>query len=416
MHSPLRANARILAAAMVGTAVEYYDFFIYATAAALVFGRLFFPVESPAAQTLLAFVSFGVAFVARPIGAIAFGHFGDRVGRKSTLVASLLLMGASTVAIAFLPTYAVAGWVAPALLCLLRFGQGLGLGGEWGGAALLAIENAPGKWRARFGVAPQLGVPVGFCAATGMFLLLDSALTDAEFMAWGWRIPFLASALLVFIGLWVRLKIGETPAFREALEREAPLKLPFAKLLGDHLGAVVAGSAGVVSTFALFYLGTAFALAQTTGPGGFARQTILIVQLVANLFFLLGLILAAMHTDRTSAGRTIAGGALATAAIGLVFSPVLASGSLPIIAAGLCTAMFALGFTSGPLGPWLSELFPVRVRYSGISLAFNAGGIIGGALTPIAAQALTTSGAMPYTGLLLTFAGGVTWLGIRLSR
>ena len=211
--SPIRANARILAAALVGTAVEFYDFYIYATAAALVFGPLFFPAESATAQTLFAFMSFGIAFIARPVGAIAFGHFGDRIGRKSTLVASLLLMGTSTLLIGLLPTYAMVGWIAPALLCLMRFGQGFGLGGEWGGAALLAVENAPKGWEARFGAAPQLGAPVGFLAANGLFLLLGLGLSDADFAAWGWRIPFIASSVLVAIGLWIRLKIGETAAF-----------------------------------------------------------------------------------------------------------------------------------------------------------------------------------------------------------
>ncbi|MEL0209638.1 MAG: MFS transporter, partial [Novosphingobium sp.] len=218
MH-PVRQNARVLTASLVGTAVEFYDFYIYATAAALVIGPLFFPTESDTAQTLLAFMTFGLAFFARPIGAIAFGHFGDRIGRKSTLVASLMLMGGSTFLIAFLPTYAMVGWVAPALLCLLRFGQGFGLGGEWGGASLLAVENAPKGWEARFGSAPQLGAPLGFLCANGLFLLLGKGLSDADFAAWGWRVPFLASVLLVGLGLWVRLKIGETPAFREALEK-----------------------------------------------------------------------------------------------------------------------------------------------------------------------------------------------------
>src|SRR6218665_335955 len=208
---PIRANARVLAAALVGTAVEFYDFYIYATAAALVFGPLFFPAESAAAQTLFALMSFGIAFIARPVGAIAFGHFGDRIGRKSTLVASLLLMGGSTLLIAFLPTYAMAGWLAPLLLCILRFGQGFGLGGEWGGAALLAVENAPPGWRGRFGMVPQLGAPIGFIAANGMFLLLGLGLSTEQMHDWGWRIPFLGSALLVAIGLWVRLKLTETP-------------------------------------------------------------------------------------------------------------------------------------------------------------------------------------------------------------
>jgi len=234
MASPLSAHRRVLAAAMVGTAVEFYDFYVYATAAALVFGPLFFPVESASAQLLLSLMSFGLAFIARPVGAIAFGHFGDRLGRKSTLVASLLLMGLSTLLIAFLPTYAQIGWVAPLLLCILRFGQGFGLGGEWGGATLLAVENAPKGWEGRFGAAPQLGAPVGFLAANGLFLLLGLWLSEEAFTSWGWRIPFLLSAVLVSIGLWVRLRIGETPAFREALEKAPPPKVPLGRVLRHH--------------------------------------------------------------------------------------------------------------------------------------------------------------------------------------
>jgi MFS family permease len=413
---PLRDNARVLAASLAGTAVEFYDFFIYATAAALVFGPLFFPAQSAAAQTLLSFMSFGIAFFARPVGAIAFGHFGDRVGRKSTLVASLLLMGASTLAIAFLPTYAMAGWIAPALLCVMRFGQGVGLGGEWGGAALLAVENAPKGWEARFGAATQLGAPLGFLAANGLFLLLGIALSEADFIAWGWRMPFLASALLVAIGLWVRLRISETPAFRAALERKPPLPVPLTRLLANHAGAVLAGSAGVVATFAIFYLATAFALAQATGPLGYPRRTFLTIQLGANLFFALGIVLAAIHSDRATPAKTLSGAALATVAIGFIFGPGLGAGSLVLAAATLCATMLVMGFTNGPLGAWMSPLFPVRVRYSGISLAFNTGSIVGGALMPIAAQLLSTAGAAAYTGLLLTAAGLMTFAGVRLSR
>ncbi len=418
---PLRDNARILTASVVGTSVEYYDFFIYGTAAALVFGPLFFPAQSEAAQTLLAFMSFGLAFVARPVGAIAFGHFGDRVGRKSTLVASLLLMGGCTLAIAFLPTYAMAsgfgaGWLAPALLCLMRFGQGFGLGGEWGGAALLAVENAPKGWTARFGTAPQMGAPIGFLAANGLFLLLGICLTEDEFIAWGWRVPFLASATLVIIGLWVRLRISETPEFRAAMKREPPEPVPLARLLSRHSGAMLAGSAGVVGCFALYYLTTAYALAQATGPLGYERETFLSVQLIANLFMAVGLVVAATIADRTSPRRMLLVGAVATVAVGFVFSQGLASGSLAVAGLTLCAAMFAMGFTSAPLGSWLSQLFPVRVRYSGVSFAFNTGGMIGGALTPIAAQLLSTVGAADYAGLLLAAAGLVTFAGVTLAR
>src|SRR6201986_3577158 len=202
-------TTRVLAASLVGTSVEFYDFYIYATAASLVFGPMFFPSKDLGVQQLSALTTLAVAFIARPLGAAVFGHFGDRVGRKSTLVASLMLMGGSTVAIAFLPSYAQVGWLAPVLLCVLRFGQGFGLGGEWGGAALLAVENAPPGWLARFGMFPQLGAPVGFIAANGRVLLLGLALTPEQFLAWGWRLPFLGSAALVGVGLWVRLKLTE---------------------------------------------------------------------------------------------------------------------------------------------------------------------------------------------------------------
>ena len=420
MH-PIRRHSRILTASLVGTAVEFYDFYIYATAAALVFGPLFFPSESATAQLLLSFMSFGIAFIARPIGAIAFGHFGDRIGRKSTLVASLMLMGGSTLAIAFLPTYAQMevwglGWVAPALLCLLRFGQGFGLGGEWGGAALLAVENAPKGWEARFGAAPQLGAPVGFLAANGLFLLLGLGLSEADFAAWGWRIPFLASALLVVIGLWVRLKIGETPAFREATAKAPPPPVPLAALLRHHGGAVLAGSAGVVACFAIFYLSTAFALAQGTGAQGHARETFLGVQLAANLFLALGIVMAAIHADRGSARATLMLGGWATVLLGLVFGPGLGAGSLWTVFTTLAFALLVMGFVYGPLGAWLPTLFPVPVRYSGISVAFNAGGIVGGAVTPILAQLMAAEGLGAEAGWLLSAAGLLTLAGLSLAR
>jgi MFS family permease len=414
--NPIRANARILTAALVGTAVEFYDFYIYATAAALVFGPLFFPAESPAAQTLFALMSFGIAFIARPVGAVAFGHFGDRIGRKSTLVASLMLMGASTLLIAFLPTYAMAGWVAPLLLCILRFGQGFGLGGEWGGAALLAVENAPKGWEGRFGAAPQLGAPVGFLAANGLFLALGLGLSDQDFRDWGWRVPFLASAVLVAIGLWVRLRIGETREFKAAMAREAPPAVPLARLLANHFGAVLAGSAGVIACFAIFYLATAYALAQGTGPLGYTRATFLSVQLAANCFLALGILVAAVHSDRASPRRVLLIGAAATVALGLAFGPGLSAGSLWLVFATLAAALLVMGYVYGPLGAWLPTLFPVPVRYSGISVAFNVGGIAGGAVTPVLAQLMAASGWGAQAGLLLSAAGLVTLLGVSLAR
>jgi MFS family permease len=413
---PLRDNARVLAAAMAGTAVEYYDFFIYATAAALVFGPLFFPSESATAQTLLAFMSFGIAFIARPIGGIAFGHFGDRIGRKSTLVVSLMLMGGSTLAIALLPTYETVGWVAPVLLCVMRFGQGFGLGGEWGGAALLAVENAPKGWEARFGAAPQSGVPIGFFLANALFLVIGFWLSDEDFAEWGWRIPFAASAVLVALGLWMRHKIGETPEFRAAVEREPPVAVPLAQVVRHHGLAVLAGSAGVVVVFATFYLGTAWALAELTGPLHHPRATVLGIQLIANLTMTLGIFFAAWLADRTKPATAISIGSLGVIAMGLAFGPGLASGSLAIAAVTLCVTMFFMGMTNGPLGSWLISLFPVRLRYSGVSFAFNFGGILGGAVTPILAQLLSGAGAGAYTGLLLSASAVLSLLGLQLAR
>lgn len=410
--NPIRQHRRVLTASLVGTAVEFYDFYIYATAAALVIGPLFFPAESEAAQTLLAFMTFGLAFFARPVGAIAFGHFGDRIGRKSTLVASLMLMGGSTLLIAFLPTYAMAGWIAPALLCLLRFGQGFGLGGEWGGASLLAVENAPKGWEARFGAAPQLGAPVGFLCANGLFLLLGLGLSDEDFTNWGWRIPFLASAVLVGLGLWVRLKIGETPAFKEVLEHGPPPQVPIGRLMRDHPGAVVAGIAGVVACFAIFYLATTFALSFATTKLGYAKQEFLAVQLGANTFLALGIALAGWWADKASARRVLGTGAALTALLGLVFGSGLASGSLLVVFVTLAAALFIMGLTYGPLSAWLPTLFAVPVRYTGISLAFNLGGIIGGALAPFAAAWAAGVGGAAYVGIFLTAAGALTLAGV----
>jgi len=414
--SPIRSRLRVLAAALVGTAVEFYDFYVYATAAALVFGPLFFPAESASAQLLLSLMSFGLAFVARPVGAIAFGHFGDRLGRKSTLVVSLLLMGISTLLIAFLPTYQMVGWIAPALLCVLRFGQGFGLGGEWGGAALLAVENAPKGWEARFGAAPQLGAPVGFLAANGLFLMLGAVLADADFVAWGWRIPFLLSAILVGLGLWVRLRIGETPAFREALEQAPPPRVPIGELIARHWPAVIAGSTGVIACFAIFYLSTAFALGHMTTARGVSRETMLVMQLAANTLLAVGIVVSAIWSDRTSARRVLMAGALGTVILGLVFGPALAAGSLPAVFVTLCFALFVMGLAYGPLGAWLPTLFPVTVRYTGVSMAFNCGGIVGGAVAPIAAQWLSGAGGTSLVGLFLSVAGLVTFLGVAVGR
>ncbi len=411
-----RKTVRVLLASLVGTSVEFYDFYIYATATSLVFGPLFFPASSASAQLLSSYASFGLAFLARPLGGVLFGHFGDRVGRKSTLVASLLLMGGSTAAIAFLPTFAMVGWIAPALLCLLRFGQGLGLGGEWSGAALLAVENAPPGWRARFGMVPQLGAPLGFIAANGFFLILGSTLSPDQFRDWGWRVPFLASALLVGLGMWVRLRLTETTAFTAALRDEKPARVPVMLVLKQHAGAAVAGTLGVIACFAVYYIATAFALGYGTTTLGYDRQPFLQAQLGAILFMAAGIVAAGWLADRVGERRVLLGGCVATIFVGALLPSLLGSGSMTGVFAFMAIALLAMGFVYGPLGAWLPGLFPARVRYTGSSLAFNLGGVIGGGLTPAFAQLMAERGGLPPVGVYLASAAVLSGVGLLLSQ
>jgi MFS family permease len=403
---------RVLAASLVGTSVEFYDFYIYATAAALVFGPMFFPKASPSIQLLSSYSTFAVAFFARPLGAALFGHFGDRIGRKSTLVASLLLMGGSTVGIGLLPAYATAGWLAPLLLCLLRFGQGFGLGGEWGGAALLAVENAPPGWRARFGMFPQLGAPVGFVAANGLFLLLANGLTPDQFRAWGWRLPFLASSLLVGLGLWVRLKLTETPGFARALAQGPPPRAPLGEVLTRYPLQTLGGTLAVVACFALFYLTTAFALGYGTTALGYSRTAFLSAQLGAIGFMAAGIVLSGYWSDAATPRRVLISGCAMTVGVGLLMAPLLGSGSLLVVWAYLSLALLAMGFVYGPLGAFLPHLFPARVRYTGASIAFNVGGILGGGLAPNIAEALAHKGGLFPVGLYLAGAALVSLVAL----
>ena len=410
------SHRRVLAASFVGTTIEFYDFYVYATAAALVFGELFFPKGAPGTQQLAAFATLAVAFFARPIGSLVFGHFGDRVGRKSTLVASLLTMGVSTTLVAVLPTYATAGWFAPLALCILRFGQGFGLGGEWGGAALLAVEHAPPGWRARYGSAPQLGAPAGFIAANGLFLLIGLWLTPAEFRDWGWRIPFVISAALVAVGLWIRLKLTETPEFAASLEAAPPPAVPIAELLRRHGGATLAGTVGAIACFAAYYVGTAFLLGYGTKTLGFPMQEFLLMQLGAILFMAAGIYWAAWLADnRWDERRVLAGGCVATVLIGFTIQPLM-NGSAAGAFAFLALTLFAMGFVYGPLGAWLPGLFPARVRYTGASMAFNVAGVIGGGLTPLVAQGLAMERGLWAVGLYLSAAAGLSLIALVAIR
>jgi Sugar (and other) transporter len=413
---PLREHRRALAASIVGTAVEYYDFYLYGYAAALVFGPLFFPTKSPAAQTLLALMSFGIAFVARPFGAITFGHFGDRIGRKAMLVASMLLMGSCTLAIAFVPAYETAGWIAPSLLCLARFGQGFGLGGEWAGAALLSIEHAPKGWDCRFGTMPALGSAIGNIAATAVLLTMGSIMSERDFVTWGWRLPFLASGVLIAIGLWVRLRVAETPEFREAVKKAPPARVPIICLFAENPAAVLAGCVSIICGFALVYMAGPFALAQGAGPLGYKRETFLLLQLVALICALPLMVLFASHADRTTPGRFVAIASLLAVPVGAFFGSALASGSLWIVGAILFATDACWCISNASFSTWLCSLYPVRVRYSGFAFAFNTGGLIGGAVIPILAQMISNGGGLAYAGLLLSLAGLFTFAAVMVSH
>jgi metabolite-proton symporter len=405
---------QVLFASLVGTTIEFFDFYIYATAAVLVFPQLFFPAADPTAARLLSFATFGVAFLARPIGSAFFGHFGDRVGRKTTLVAALLTMGISTVLIGALPTYSTIGILAPALLVLCRFGQGLGLGGEWGGAVLLAVENAPPGKRAWYGMFPQLGAPIGFFMSGGVFLLLSRTLDEQQFVDWGWRVPFLASAALVLVGLYVRLTIHETPLFREALHRRERVDLPMAVVLRRHTATLVFGTMVALTTFVLFYLMTVFALSWGTTALGFSRDAFLIIQLFGVVCFAVTIPLAATLAER---GRrtTLLWVTAAIGVFGLVFAPLMEGGTAGAVAAmGIGLAL--MGMTYGPLGTVLSELFPTAVRYTGSSLTFNLAGIFGASLAPYIATRLATDYGLQYVGYYLIAAVVITMIGLVFTR
>ncbi|MCC6919965.1 MAG: MFS transporter [Alphaproteobacteria bacterium] len=403
-----------MTASLVGTAVEFYDFYIFGTAAALVFGPLFFKPAPEALQQFASYALFSVAFFARPVGAIAFGHFGDRIGRKSTLVASLLLMGLSTFAVALLPTYESAGWIAPLVLVLLRFGQGFGLGGEWGGAALLAVENAPEGWKARYGMFPQFGAPVGFIAANGLFLVLGATLSGDDFRDWGWRVPFAASLVLVAVGLYVRLRLTETPAFQAALAEAPPPKVPFGEVVAEHFRPVVAGTLAVVCCFAVFYITTTWALGYGVSQLHYGQEDFLGVQLGAIGFMALGIYVAGVWSDRTNARRVLAAGCGLTVVVGALLGPLMGAGSLLLVWAFLSLGLFAMGLVYGPLGAFLPSLFPARVRYTGVSMAFNIGGIIGGGLAPMTAQWLAEQGGLALVGVYLAAAAGLSLAGLAM--
>ena len=419
-------RSRVVLASLIGTSIEFYDFYVYATAAVLVFPTVFFANDDPAVARLASFAVFGVAFIARPVGSVVFGHFGDRIGRKGTLVASLLTMGVATVLIGCIPAGTTPGWAvaAPAILVVLRFCQGLGLGGEWSGAALLATENAPAGRRAIYGTFPQLGAPIGFIVANVVFVVLNSTLTEEAFLSWGWRVPFLFSAVLVIIGLYVRFKLIETPAFQKVVDSGSVAKLPLARVFRTSWRPLILGTFIMLATYTLFYLMTTFTLTYGTAPAegetpglGIERSQFLWMLIFGVVFFGVFTLVSGPLAERFGRRLTLIVVTSAILVFGFAFAPLFGGG---VVGAQvlLVIGFTLMGLTFGPMGAVLPELFPTSVRYTGSAISYNVASILGAAVAPFIAVWLwqSAAGSTWLVGLYLSSMAAITLVALLLSR
>ena len=373
----------VILASMMGTSIEFFDFYAYGTASATYFPRVFFPQMTPVLATILSLLTFGVAFVARPVGSFLFGHFGDRLGRKKTLVLSLLVMGGATVAIGFIPGYSVIGVWGAVLLCLCRFIQGIGLGGEWSGAVLVATENAPANRRALYGAFPEVGAPIGFFICNGLFYLLENWLTPAQMTAFGWRIPFWASAVLVVIGLYVRRRLQETPLFKLAQEKNNVTKSPLRAVFKSNWREILKGTFIMGGTYALFFTLTTWSLSYATTALGFSHTEFFLLLMGAIVEFAVLIMLASVLADRVGRKKVLLTASGALVVFSLVFPYFLQgqhnmSGMLLFLGLGFVI----MGTLYGPVGAVLPELFPTKVRYSGAGITYNLAAVVGAAVAP----------------------------------
>ncbi|NLA65745.1 MAG: MHS family MFS transporter, partial [Leucobacter sp.] len=447
--APRNSRSRVILASLVGTTIEFYDFYAYATAAVLVFPVLFFPTGNDTTALLASFATFGAAMLARPVGAIFFGHLGDRIGRKATLVASLLTMGIATFFIGLLPTHASIGAWAAVLLLIMRLAQGFALGGEWSGAALVATENAPAGKRAWYGTFPQLGAPIGFIIANLLFFAINQLLSDPTspgmaseaFFAWGWRIPFLFSAVMVIVGLWVRLKLVESEAFERTREAGKVKKMPLAEAFKHHWRGLLYGTFAMLATYVLFYLMTSFTLTYGTratlqqaesaaaesgsafdatsyiAGAGYTYNEFILMLVFGVVFFGIFTLVSGPLADRYGRRRTLIWVTLAIALFGFTFVPLL-GGSTAAVMFYLALGFTLMGLTFGPMGAFLPEMFPTNVRYTGSAIAYNVSSILGAALAPIIAVWLWSSadGSPVYVGYYLTGAALLTLIALLLGK
>jgi len=405
VNAPAVPIRRIALASFTGTTIEFYDFFIYGTAAALVFPTVFFPALGPATGAVASFATFAVAFLARPLGSLLFGHLGDRIGRKSTLVATLLLMGLSTFAIGLLPGSDVLGVAAPVVLVVLRLLQGVGLGGEWAGAALLAAEYAPPGQRGRYAMFPQFGPGIAFGLASVTFLVTGLTMDDAAFLSWGWRVPFLLSIALVGVGLYVRLRIEETPVFRADLERRRPERAPVLEVFRHQTREILLAGGSLTALFGLFYTGTVYLTGYGTTVLGQSRTTMLLLGVLAAVAFAVVTAASAALSDRWGRRRLLLAGNAAALVWGLLLFPVVDTADPVLIGTGLAVTLAVVALCYGPAGAYLPELFATRYRYTGAGVGYALAGILGGAVPPLLAASLQASYGSTAIGLFLSALG-----------
>lgn len=403
----------VILASMMGTAIEFFDFYAYGTASAAYFPKVFFPQMTPLLATLLSLLTFGVAFVARPVGSFVFGHFGDRLGRKKTLVVSLLVMGVATVAIGFIPGYQSIGVGGALLLCLCRFVQGIGLGGEWSGAVLVATENAPADKRALYGAFPEVGAPIGFFICNGLFYVLEKMLTPAQMMSFGWRVPFWASSVLVVIGLYVRHRLQETPLFKLAQKRDNTTRSPLKVVFKENWREILKGTFLMGATYAMFFTLTTWSLSFATTALGFSHSEFLLLLMAAIVEFAVLIMTTSVLADKVGRKKVLMTASVALVVFSLVF-PYFLEGQHNMVGMLLFLGLgfVVMGTLYGPVGAVLPELFPTKVRYSGAGITYNLAAVVGAAVAPTITTWLIATFGLHYAGMymfVLAVVSVVAW-------